>query len=166
MRIMVFGDAAGGKSVFSTKLGRKLDIPVVHLDKASAEIGRGKRKEIAGFIRNEADKESWIIDGNAFSKDKDYRIKRADLVIVFAATPYVAFARHLFRSLKIKLGHEERVGGGTPRFDLRYMTPHIFRFPRRRRDAIETAQRMEKNLVFIKNYKQANEFLASFNDKI
>ena len=57
MRIMVFGDYASGKSTFSIKLGKKLNIPVIHLDRASELIGRGKNKEIAAFIRKEAERE-------------------------------------------------------------------------------------------------------------
>ena len=57
MRIMVFGDMSSGKSTFSVKLGQKLNIPVIHLDWVSEQIGRGKDKEIGNFIIREAERE-------------------------------------------------------------------------------------------------------------
>ena len=83
MRAMIFGETASGKSTFAEGLGQATDLPVEHLDEISDEIGRNNREEIGEYIRNLADKEEWIIEGNAFTKDATHRLDRATKIFVF-----------------------------------------------------------------------------------
>ena len=91
MRIMVIGAKSAGKSTFSDKLGRKLSIPVVHIDAIVNSIGREKNREAESLIRKEADKPNWILDGNAFTRDQKYRLGKADYIIFFKTSPLKSF---------------------------------------------------------------------------
>lgn len=160
MKIMIFGDVASGKSTISDKLGEKLGLPVLHLDEVMAKLGREQKAHIREYIQNEADNPSWIIEGNAFTKDPSYRIEQADVVIVFAMNRMLTFLRHLRRSIRVRMGLEAKVGGVTGDLKLGYYVPYIFwKFPARRRQAHQKALALGKRVLVVRNFKQATALL-------
>ena len=129
MRIMICGDVASGKSTFTMRLGRILGIPVFHLDALMKQAGRDNRVGVRAQIEQIADQPDWIIDGNAFTKDFGYRIKQADIVIVFDFGRFRTLVNYVVRGIKGKRG-EKRVGGGDTGFKMRYFLPYIiYKFP-------------------------------------
>ena len=164
---MIIGDIASGKSTFAKQLGEKLSLPVLHLDEVMEVMGRTNRDAIGAFIRKEAGKSDWIIDGNAFTKDKRYRIERADTMIVFSARPIVTFGRHLLRWWRMKTSRESRVGAQDSRLNLRYYVPYIFRlFPKRKQEAIDYALSLKKRVIMINGVKDAEQFIELLAQKI
>lgn len=162
MRIMIFGDAASGKSTFSVKLGRKLGLPVLHLDEVMQKLGRENKAAVAEYIRQEADKPDWIIEGNAFTKDKRYRIGRAELVIVFASNRLVTLARHVRRYFRVRSGREQAVGGVGNELKLGYYIPYtLWHFPRRRRTAVEAARAQGKQIIVVRSRRGAQKLLET-----
>ena len=164
MRIMILGDVASGKSTFATKLGSELGLPVVHLDEIMNKTGRDRSQwaEIESFIKIEADKPAWVIDGNAFNKDKSYRIGKADLIIVFDPPRMVTFWRYLRRYFRIRLGLDQSVGGHSTELKLGYYAPYILKnFPKRKKAAKERARSAGKTVHLVRSWKQADKLLAT-----
>ena len=87
-RILIIGCGGAGKSTLARQLGRKLDTPVVHLDKIFWKPGWVpiSREEFDAALQVEMAKEKWIMDGN-FDRTLPARIKRCDTVI------YMDFSR-------------------------------------------------------------------------
>ncbi|GEM_PF-4311213 len=167
MRIMIIGDIASGKSTFATRLGAACSLSVLHLDEVMENMGRENRGAIGEFIRKEANKDDWIIDGNAFTKDKTYRIERADTIIVFSARPIVTFCRHVFRWWRMKTNKELRVGAQDSRLNLRYYVPYIFRlFPKRKQEAIDYAASLKKRIIIINGFQNVDEYLNVLTQSI
>lgn len=161
MRAMIFGDTATGKSTFAENLGVITDTPVIHLDRIMDSVGRDDRLSISDFIHEEADKDSWIIEGNAFTKDPTYRIEKSDLVFVFDFTPINALASHIARHARIKTGREERIGSENEALNLRYFLPYIFKkFPPRKQAALNYAQSLDKEVVIFNQRSQATQYLS------
>jgi adenylate kinase family enzyme len=81
-RIMVIGCSGSGKSTLSRKLGEKLNIPVVHLDKLLWRPGwhQVSNEEFDDLLKKEIIKDSWILDGN-FNRTIKYRLDRCNTVI-------------------------------------------------------------------------------------
>ena len=108
-RICIFGPSNAGKSTLAAKLGRKLDIPLVHLDllhhlpgtdwqpRPQEDFDRLHDEAIAG--------ERWIIEGN-YSRLMPERLKRATGVI-WIDTPV---AGNLWRYFRRTLFEGERAG--------------------------------------------------------
>jgi adenylate kinase family enzyme len=160
MKIMIFGDVASGKSTVSDKLGGKLGLPVLHLDEVMAKLGREQKAHIRDFIKDEADKPDWIIEGNAFTKDPSYRIEKADVVIVFAMSRLATFMRHARRTMRVRMGLETKAGGVTGDLRLGYYVPYIFwKFPARRQKAHQKALELGKQVLVVHNFKQAAQLL-------
>jgi len=160
MRIMMFGDAASGKSTISNKLGESLGLPVLHLDEAMAKLGREQKADIREYIHNEANKADWIIEGNAFTKDPTYRIEQADIVVVFAMNRMMTFLRHVRRSARVRLGKESKAGGNTGDLNLGYYVPYIFwKFPGRRQQAHQKALELNKRVFVVHSFKQGLDLI-------
>ena len=159
---MIFGDVSTGKSTFAKQLGKKLSLPVIHLDEIMKQIGRDNRTDIGNKIKTLVDRKNWIMDGNAFTKDKEYRIRKADKIIVFEASPWVTFAKHLKRWAIIKFGSIEAIGGHDVSLNLKYYIPYIFfKFPKRKNEAIKLAKSLGKQITIIKSREQANNYLSN-----
>jgi adenylate kinase family enzyme len=161
MKIVIIGDAATGKSTFAARLGSILNLSVIHLDELMFEIGKKDKKAITEGIKSEVDKKSWIIEGNAFTKDPDYRIKNADKIYVFDFHRVRSFFNHLKRSTRIKLGLEKPKGGNTGYLNLKYYVPYIFtKFPKRKYSAVELARAHGKKIIVFRSRKEVNKYLV------
>ena len=161
MRVMIFGDVSTGKSTFAQQLSKKLSLPVIHLDEIMKQIGREDRENVGKKNKSLVDKKNWVMDGNAFTKDKEYRIRQADQIIVFDASPWDTFAKHLMRWSRIRLGLTKAVGGHDDGLNLVYYVPYIFfKFPERKKAAILLAESLGKKVIIIKNREQAKSYLS------
>jgi adenylate kinase family enzyme len=81
-RIAVIGCSGAGKSTLSQRLGRWLDIPVVHLDRLFWQPGwvESLRPQFEQRVRDAVQGDRWIIDGT-FIGTQHLIMPRADTVI-------------------------------------------------------------------------------------
>lgn len=85
MKIAIIGYSGSGKSTLAGKLGRHLDIPVLHLDTVHHLPGWGVREldseksMVDSFLNQHA---SWVIDGNYSKLSYERRMKEADWIIL------------------------------------------------------------------------------------
>ncbi len=81
-RVAILGGAGAGKSTLSLALGRRLDLPVVHLDRlrygpAWAEVDPAVfRRRIA----EAAEADAWIVDGT-YVEARELMLPRAEVVL-------------------------------------------------------------------------------------
>ena len=162
MRIMIFGDSGSGKSTFAKKLGNATGIDVLHLDEVMERMGRQDKAAIGEFIAKETAKAKWIMDGNAFTKDKHARIAAADLIVIFDTNRFKALANHIMRYIKLKTGvQKDRTGGHSDKLMLPYYVPYIlWEFPGRKKAAIERVKHAGKPVEYVKSWKQAEQLVA------
>ena len=104
MKIAVVGNAAGGKSFLSRKLGQRLSIPVTHVDSIQFLPGMKIRPHIETIkiLRAAALQENWIIDGYGPLDIIEERFLIADRII-FIDLPlwrhYLWAAKRQFQNL-------------------------------------------------------------------
>jgi len=157
MRIMIFGDSGAGKSTFAKKLGSAIGINVLHLDEVMEKMGREDRAAIGEYIAKETAKAKWIMDGNAFTKDKHARIAAADLIVVFDINRFHALARHISRYVKLRTGKQTVTGGHSDKLMLSYYVPYIlWQFPGRKKAAIDRVKASGKPVEYVRSWKQAD----------
>ncbi len=98
-RILVLGISGSGKSTLAFRLGKKLNLPVVHLDKYFWDVGWKERypnkEQFNAVIEELVKKDEWIIDGN-YRSSLDIRLKRADTIILLDFPKWLG----LWRSFK------------------------------------------------------------------
>ncbi len=84
-RIAIIGLSGSGKSTFANKLGKKLNRPVIHLDKEYWTCDWKRRytsDEWNKFSEDLINQDEWIIDGN-YRSTMASRLNRADIIIFF-----------------------------------------------------------------------------------
>lgn len=93
-RIIIIGWSGSGKSTFARKLGEKLKMEVIHLDKIYHKPGwkQTPSDEFTKIVKNLITKEKWIIDGH-YGKTLDLRAERADTIIFFNFNKFVCLYR-------------------------------------------------------------------------
>lgn len=81
-KILIVGCGGAGKSTLAVALGKKLALPVVHLDKLwwKPKWQSRTESEFDALLLSELEKPSWIIEGN-FARTFARRLEHAELCI-------------------------------------------------------------------------------------
>ena len=160
-KILIIGSPGSGKSTFSFKLGKKLNIPIIHLDKLFWKEGWVNRSngEFDSLLIKEMEKESWIIDGN-YSRSLEMRLKKADTVIFFDYSRFVCLWRVLKRVITNNGKVRSDMAEGCPeRFDWEFIK-YVWSFPNKQRE--KTFELLSMNhsarVFIIHNKKEFKEF--------
>ncbi|MBT4793291.1 MAG: adenylate kinase [Halobacteriovoraceae bacterium] len=107
-KVVVIGTTGSGKSTFANKLAVKLSSPYIQLDKLfwKPNWQWPSEEEFFQAIRNEIDKESWIVDGN-YTRTQAITWTDADTVIWIDLPFWLTFYQCFTRSFKRALSNEE-----------------------------------------------------------
>lgn len=109
-RVIVIGNNGSGKSVFSEKLGNKLNIPVIHLDKHFHKPGwktlsdEEWDEKLSDLIKGDW----WVMDGT-YPRTLAIRVSAADTIIFLDLPKWLTFSRLVKRRI---------IGRNKPRPDL------------------------------------------------
>ena len=160
---MITGDVASGKSTFANTLAKRLSLPLVNLDQLQKQYDRTKDiKAINQAIIHHASQDQWIIEGNAFKKDLDYRIKNADLIFLFDTNPLTSYQRHLLRWYKSKFHNQPLEGGVTDKLLPIWFAKFIFiLWPRRKSEIKKLFVLYNKPVIVFKSYSDVDNWLKN-----
>ncbi len=171
MRIAVVGNAAGGKSLLSRRLGKRLAIPVVHVDAIQFLPGMKIRAHIETIkaLREAALQSSWIIDGYGPLDIIEERFLNADYII-FIDLPlwlhYVWAAKRQIQNIwssrpELPEGcHEASLSQSIKLFKTlrvvhQKMRPELLK--------IFSREHLKTKMIFIHNMKDFKEVSKNFN---
>lgn len=127
-RVCVIGCCAAGKSTIAARLGRALDLPVVHLDVYHWKPGwvREEPRRWRAVVEDLVAADAWVQDGN-YAGTLDVRLPRADLV-VFVDYPRRVCLFRAYRRLLRSRGRPWNVPGCPERVDAE-MRRYLWRWP-------------------------------------
>lgn len=161
-RILIIGCSGSGKSTLARALGKKLELPVVHLDQLwwregwqNVSVDDFDAKLAAVLVRDR-----WIIDGN-YSRTMEQRLERCDTVV------YLDFSRWtcLWGMLQRVLGSYGKVrpdmSAGCPeRFDWEFIR-WIWNYNRenRARNYMWLAKARHARSIVLHSRREARQFL-------
>ncbi len=170
-KILIMGGSCSGKSTLSENLGKKLNIPVLHLDLYDPYAvpdgpERVARKEkIQSVIKKTTEKQKWIIDGSYEWYAWDNRLNAADTLILL----YSPVSKRIFTYVKscvFKIKRHGRNGFSAKNFRL----DHVW-YMLKKSDApyeyINKSIENYKNLNVIKlnSFKAINDFLENIQPR-
>ena len=163
-RILIIGCGGAGKSTLARKLGERLDIPVVHLDKLWWKPGwiESDREEFDAKLAAELEKPRWIIDGN-FDRTMPARIAKCDAVIYLDFSRFVCLFGVLKRVITTHGKVRPDMGEGCPeRLDLDFLK-WVWYYNRNNREKnyrlLNEAEGIET--IVLKNRRMVKRFLRS-----
>ncbi len=160
-RILIIGIQGSGKSTFANKLGKKLNLEVIHLDKYYYPHPHRwehtqTKKEWRETVRNLISKDKWIMDGN-YNSTLELRLSRADTVIFFKFNRFISL-----------YGAVRRTFDRTQPFDktegiFNYLSwdlvKHIIKYPKKKVLRMLDPHKNTKKIFVVKNRKQAQKLL-------
>lgn len=166
-KIIVFGGSCSGKSTMSERLGRKFNLPVLHLDLydpyavVAGKEREARKQKINRVINDTVAGDRWVIDGIYEWYAFEERLKRADTLILLWAPAYKRVWMYIKTCVK-KIPRHGRQGFSVKNFRL----DHVW-YMLRKKDApyamIEEAIQKHPKLqvIRLKSYADANKFLES-----
>jgi len=171
-KILVMGGSCSGKSTMSQALSEKFNIPVLYLDlydpyAVNDKQERDKRKQqIQDMIGKTIQSKSWVIDGIYEWYNFTERMDMADTIILLKQPALPRIWRYI-KTCATKTKRHGRSGFSAKNFRF----DHIW-YMLRRADApykqIQDEIKKHKNLqvIVLKSYREANEFLKNVQIKV
>ncbi|SBT68131.1 Adenylate kinase [Micromonospora sediminicola] len=141
-RILVVGSSGAGKSTLAGELARRLDLPLIHLDRHywrpgwTAPAPADFRAEVASLAARPA----WVMDGN-YAGTLDLRLPRADALMLCDPSRILCLTRVLRRRWTGRAVSDPRADlpdGCPERIDLDLLR-HVWRYPRDSRPRVLAA---------------------------
>ena len=163
-RIMIIGCGGAGKSTLARRLGEKLNLPVVHLDKLFWKPGweQISREEFDTLHREALAGKKWIIDGN-FGRTMGERIRHCDTVIYLDFSRYACLLGIVKRILTSYGKVRPDMGEGCPeRIDWEFLK-WVWNFNKNKREdtyrLLNKTDGIEK--IVLKNRRAVRKFLKT-----
>ncbi len=163
-RILVIGPCGAGKSTFSKKLEKILNLPIIHLDAYYHKPNwqEPTKEEWKKEVTKLAAQKKWIMDGN-FSDSFDIRIPRSDTIIYLDYSIIRCFLRVLKRNITYYgMTRSDMANGCRESFDLSFLK-FVVNFNRRNRSKIYNRLekvKKDKNVIVLKRDRQVKSFLS------
>lgn len=164
-RIVILGNAGSGKSTLAREIAKRLDLPVVHLDRlfwepdwveANTDIFRERvRQAVAG--------DAWICEGNYSSKTFALRLPRADLIL-WLDTPRTTCLRRVIVRSVLNRPRADLPAGCTEKLNKEFLKflGYVWNFDQINRPGIEAARQAIGPLIpviHLRTAQQISDFL-------
>ncbi len=160
-RILVIGLNGAGKSTFANKLGKKLNLEVIHLDKVYYNSGWDRayktQPEWKQKVLELAAQDKWIIDGH-YNSSLKLRIPRADTIIFFNFSKIIC----LYGVFKRLFNHNQpfdKQEGNLNRISWNLIRKIII-FDKKKLLGMLEELKPSKKIFVVKNRKEAEELLS------
>ncbi|UCR85167.1 P-loop NTPase family protein [Pseudomonas chlororaphis] len=142
-RIVILGNAGSGKSTLARALGKRRNLPVVHLDRLFWEPGwvEPDAEQFRERVRAAVAPAAWVCEGNYARRTFDLRLPRADLIIWLDTPRLTCFTRVIIRSL-MNRPRPDLAAGCTEKLDRTFLTflNFVWNFDRGYRPGIEAVR--------------------------
>ncbi len=133
-RICIIGPSSSGKSTVADRLRKKLNYPVLHMDKiAHIPNTDWQRCPITETIQKHDDfikQDNWIVEGN-YGKMMPQRFERADMVIFHKFNRFGCLWRYIRRTLRDDVHRAGRLEGGIERLKWSMVDYILFKAPKK-----------------------------------
>ena len=166
-RVLVIGSGGAGKSTFARRLGERLGLPVIHLDRVYWRAGwvETPKEEWKKKVEELCAGDSWVMDGN-YSGTLDVRLEACDTVVFLDLPRTVCLWRVVKRSLMYRGASRPDMGEGCHEQlnkDFLNFLLWVWNYPRRNRPKLlEQLEELSggKEIHILRSSAEAEEFLA------
>jgi adenylate kinase family enzyme len=163
-RVAIIGSGGSGKSTLARDMGRRLELPVYHLDKLfwSPNWVERPKQEWQELQESLCAKPTWVMDGN-YGGTMDIRLTACDTVIFLDMPRMLCFWRIVKRFVKYRGNARPDMTQGCEERLTREFLLWVWNYPRDRRPGIlaklETLE-ATKNVIVLNSPRAAQNFLS------
>ena len=163
-RVVIVGRSGSGKSRLARRLGRQLQLPVIHLDQLYWKPG-WREPDIAEFRARVAAAiagDGWISDGSYALTTFDLRLPRADAIVWLERSRVLCTWRVLRRSIGLNKRSEDLPEGCREHLDWTFLK-YVWQFDILVRPRIETARRLhgpDVPVIRLRNKREIGAFVS------
>lgn len=169
-RVIIIGNGGSGKSTFSKKLNKHLNLELIHLDNLfwKPNWEQTPKLEWREIVKEIIQKDNWIIEGN-FNSTLELRIERADTIIFFDIPRFICLWNTTKRVIKgkyFKVERDDITKGCNEKFDLLFYK-WIWNYNKSVRPRylnLLDSLKSEKRVIIFNNYRAVNRFLEQLNN--
>jgi len=162
-RILIVGCSGAGKTTLAKELGKRLELPVHHLDRLWWRPGWAhvSREDFDAGLAEILKTDRWIIDGD-YSRTLPERLKYADAVILLDYSRTLCLFRALKRIARFRGNVRPDMAEGCPeRFDREFLR-YVWNFHRDMRPRVEAAlEGFSGELIRLKTPRETEVFLKT-----
>jgi adenylate kinase family enzyme len=164
-RVLILGPSGSGKSTLCERVGRRLNLPIIHLDRYYWNPGwlETEHDEWKQKVRHLISGDSWVMDGN-YTSTLVMRSGRADTIIFIDIPRRLSYLRVLLRFLRYRGNSRPDLAEDCPEKIDRDFLEWIWHYPSTRRPAIlRFLKRLEssKNIIVLKGQHEIERFVGS-----
>jgi adenylate kinase family enzyme len=164
-RILVIGSGGAGKSTFSRRLGERLGLEVIHLDREQWRPGwvETPKDEWRRKVEELVARDAWVMDGN-YSGTLDVRLAACDTVIFLDLPRAVCVWRVLKRIVTYRRGvRPDMAEGCHEQFDFKFIQ-WVWGYPSTRRPkilALLEQHSRDKQIIRLRSRAEVGKFLEA-----
>ena len=163
-KVLVIGSGGSGKSTLARRLGERLGVEVLHLDRFYWRAGwvETPKEEWARKVEELLGRESWVMDGN-YSGTLARRLEECDAVVFLDVPRAVCVWRVLKRLVASRWrGRPDMAEGCGDRFSVKFLQ-WVWNYPERSRPkvlALLEEKAAGKNVARLRSDAEVESFLA------
>jgi adenylate kinase family enzyme len=163
-RILVIGSGGAGKSTFARRLGKILQIEIIHLDSLYWRPGwvETPKQEWKKRVEHLIARDSWIMDGN-YSGTLELRFAACDTVIFLDMERIICLWRVIKRAMKYRNKSRPDMAQGCPeRVTLEFIL-WVWNYKKRSRAKIVRVlneKTQNKKVIWLRSDAEVERFLA------
>ena len=168
-RICIIGGSGTGKTTLANNLGKKLNLPIYHIDGINylQNWKMRNKNERDKIILQKTEEEKWIIDGTYHSTLKE-RLEKADCVIYLDYSTIAQIKGVLERFIKNGGKEKKEIPGCNEKMDWKFFWWVVKWRKNKRPTIIESIKEIDSDKIYIfKSRRQLNKWYKErFNEKI
>ena len=168
-KISIVGGPSSGKSTLAENIGRKLDLPITHMDAINynanwEEVDPKKRDDIYRRIIKEP---KWVMDGTYMDTLRE-RMLASELIIFLDYSTIAKVLGIIIRTLKFKGGERKEIPGCNEKIDFEFIKFTATWNSKKRKKVYKAFEGIAKEKILIfKNRKKLNKwYIDNFGEKV
>ena len=168
-KISIIGGSGTGKTTLADNFGKKLNLPVCHIDGIHHLENWKQRDKMQRdeMILQKVNEDKWIIDGT-YSSTLTQRLEAADLIIYLDYSSLAQIIGVMRRFIRHHGKEKKEIPGCKEQMTFKFFIWVCNWRKNKRNSIIEKISKIDKNKVLIfKNRKKLNKwYYKNFNEKI